>query len=505
MLYNFPLLSVLIWLPIVGAAVILMTGSDENADAARIIAVVVATASMVLCVPLFFDFNTQMVGMQFTEHASWIKAYGINYDLGVDGISMPLVALATFTTLIVVLSSLQTIKHKVAQYLAAFLLMQGMMVGVFVSLDAILFYVFWEGILIPMYICIGVWGGNNRVYASIKFFLYTFLGSAVMLVALLYLYVKSGSSSIADFYPVKLTMVEQRWLFLAFLLGFAVKVPMWPIHTWLPDAHTEAPAGGSVVLAALMLKMGVYGFLRFNLPITPDASASLDWVMITLSLIAIVYIGFIAIVQTDMKKLIAYSSIAHMGFATLGCFMIFEIIRITGNYQDAYMSLEGGMVQMLSHAFSSGAMFLGVGVLYERLHTRKITDYGGVANKMPIFAAIFMVFAMSNVGLPGTAGFVGEFMVILSGFQTHFWVAFLSASSLILGATYTLWMYKRVFYGEVKNEKIAQLQDISVLERFIFVLLIAAVFTIGLYPQPFLNVFHATVGHLLQLSLTSKV
>ncbi|MCW5589562.1 MAG: NADH-quinone oxidoreductase subunit M [Legionellales bacterium] len=440
MLYNFPVLSVLIWLPIIGAAIILMTGDDRNADAARIIAIVISTASLVLCVPLFFNFDYHTPQMQFVEHMEWIKQFGINYDLGVDGISMPFVILATYTTLVVVLASLSTIKHKVAQYLAAFLLMQGMMVGIFASTDAMLFYVFWEGILIPMYICIGVWGGSNRTYASIKFFLYTFLGSALMLVALLYLHVKADSFKIADFYPLPLSLPAQMWIFIAFFLAFAVKVPMWPVHTWLPDAHTEAPAGGSVILAALMLKMGVYGFLRFSLPIVPDACGHLAWFMIALSLVAIVYIGFVAIVQTDMKRLIAYSSISHMGIATLGCFMVYEIVRITHNYHDAFLSLEGGMVQMLSHAFSSGAMFLGVGVLYDRLHTRLIKDYGGVALKMPVFAALYMVFVMSNVGLPGTAGFVGEFMVIISSFRTHFWIAFASGMSLILGAAYTQWM-----------------------------------------------------------------
>ncbi len=505
MLYSFPLLSVLIWLPIIGGVIILMTGDDKNAEAAKIIAVVVATASIVLCVPLFFDFNYHTSAMQFTEHATWIKDFGIYYDLGVDGISMPFVILATYTTLVVVLASIKSIKKRVAQYLASFLIMQGFMVGIFVSLDAILFYVFWEAILIPMYICIGVWGGSNRSYASIKFFLYTFLGSALMLVALIYLHYKADSFNILKFYPVSLTLSEQKWLFLAFLLAFAVKVPMWPVHTWLPDAHTEAPAGGSVILAALMLKMGVYGFLRFNLPITPDACQHLNILMIVLSLIAIVYIGFVAIVQTDMKKLIAYSSISHMGFATLGTFMVYQIISITHNYRDAFISLEGGMVQMLSHAFSSGAMFLGVGFLYDKLHTRMIKDYGGVASKMPVFTAMYLVFCMSNVGLPGTAGFVGEFMVILSGFRTHFWVAFLAASSLILGASYTLWMFKRVFYGPVVHEKVNTLTDVSVLDIFILCLLVVPVFLIGLYPLPFLNVFHSSVGHLLQLSLVHKV
>jgi NADH-quinone oxidoreductase subunit M len=368
-----------------------------------------------------------------------------------------------------------------------------------------LFYVFWEGMLIPIYLSIGIWGGANRSYASIKFFLYTFFGSALMLVALIYLGLKAHSFMIEDFYALRLSSHEQMLLFLAFLLAFAVKVPMWPLHTWLPDAHTEAPAGGSVVLAALMLKMGVYGFLRYSLPITPDACQSMAWLMIVLSLIAIVYIGLVAIAQTDMKRLIAYSSVAHMGFSTLGCFMIYEIIKLTGNDQYAHLSLEGGIVQMISHAFSSGAMFVGVGILYEQTHSRLIKDYGGVAHKMPVFAALFMVFALANVGMPGTSGFVGEFMVILSGLQAHFWVTFFAASTLILGAAYTLWMYKRVFFGPVVSESVATLTDVKGLNLLALCLLAGVVIWLGIYPQALLQLFHTSVGHILDLSVISKI
>jgi NADH-quinone oxidoreductase subunit M len=378
-----------------------------------------------------------------------------------------------------------------------------MMIGVFAATDAILFYVFWEGMLIPMYLSIGMWGSANRSYASIKFFLYTFLGSILMLVGFLYLYIHTGTFDIRHYYGLNLSPHIQVLLFFAFLFAFAVKVPMWPLHTWLPDAHTEAPAGGSVVLAALMLKLGVYGFLRFSMPIVPQACEQLAWMMIVLSLIAIVYIGLVAIVQTDMKKLIAYSSIAHMGFATLGCFMVYDIIRHTNNYQDAYMSLEGAVVQMIAHAFGSGAMFLGVGMLADRYynHSRNIRDYGGVAHTMPIFAAFFMLFAMSNVGLPGTAGFVGEFMVIMSAFQAHFFVGFIAALTLVLSASYTLWMYRRVFFGPITNTHVAAMRDMHGLETINYILLALGVFALGLYPAPILNVLHATVGHLLAQSL----
>ncbi len=505
MFAHWPLLSLLIWVPVIGAILVLFLGGDQFANRARYFALCVSLINIALCIPLYLNFDITTAGMQFREHLFWIPAYGIYYDLGVDGISLPLIMLTAFTTLLVILSSWETIHTKVAQYLATFLIMQGMVIGVFAALDSMLFYIFWEGMLIPMYLSIGIWGSANRSYAAIKFFLFTFLGSALMLVALLYLRIKVQSFYIPDLYAAPLSMKEQMLIFLAFLLAFAVKVPMWPVHTWLPDAHTEAPAGGSVVLAALMLKMGAYGFLRFSLPITPDASRALDWVMIALSLIAIVYIGFIAIAQTDMKKLIAYSSVAHMGFVTLGCFMIYLIMERTGDTHDAFMSMEGALVQMISHAFGSGAMFLSFGMLYERMHTRLISNFGGIAHTMPVFAAFFMVFAMSNVGLPGTSGFVGEFMIILSSFKASFWVALFAATTLVIGAAYTLWMYKRVFYGPIVREKIAVLQDANSFEWPIFILTAGAVFFIGLYPEPLLNLFHATVSHLLEMSMRSKL
>lgn len=503
--FHWPLLSLLIWLPVVGGIAVLCTGGDNRANSARLIALFFALLNVALCVPLYMSFNGSSYAMQFQEMIHWIPAYGIDYSLGVDGISMPLILLTVFTTLLVVLSSWETVHNKVAQYLASFLIMQGMVIGVFASLDSMLFYIFWEGMLIPMYLSIGIWGSSNRSYAAIKFFLFTFFGSALMLVAFLYLRIQVKSFSILDFYALPLTMNEQIFIFLAFLLAFAVKIPMWPVHTWLPDAHTEAPAGGSVVLAALMLKMGAYGFLRFSLPITPDASQAMDWVMIVLSLIAIVYIGFIAIAQTDMKKLIAYSSVAHMGFVTLGCFMIYVIVGKTHDIRDAYMGLEGALVQMIAHAFGSGAMFLSFGMLYERLHTRLISHFGGITKTMPVFAAFFMIFALSNVGLPGTSGFVGEFMVIISSFKGSFWVAFFASLTLVIGSAYTLWMYKRVFFGPVANEGVAALKDVNFLEVVIFILTVAAVLLIGLYPDVLLNIFDGTVGHLLELSLRTKL
>jgi NADH-quinone oxidoreductase subunit M len=463
MFAHFPLLTFLTWFPVFGAVLVLMTGGDRHANTARTIACCIGAINLLVCVPLYLGFDNNSYAMQFVENHLWIRVYGIHYAVGVDGISLAMIILTNFTGLLVIFAGCEAIKVRVAQYMATFLTMQGMMIGVFAATDAILFYVFWEGMLIPMYLSIGMWGSSNRSYASIKFFLYTFLGSILMLIAILYLYNQVGSFSIEKFYGLKLTPHIQELLFFAFFLAFAVKVPMWPVHTWLPDAHTEAPSGGSVVLAALMLKLGIYGFLRFSMPILPEACQHLAWFMIILSLIAIVYIGLVAIVQTDMKKLIAYSSIAHMGFATLGCFMIYDIIKHTANYQDAYMSLEGAVIQMIAHAFGSGAMFLGVGILADRYfnHSRLIHDYGGVANRMPVFAAFFMLFAMSNVGLPGTAGFVGEFMVIMSAFQSHFWVAFVAGLTLILAASYTLWMYKRVFFGPVVNEHVAQFIDIG--------------------------------------------
>lgn len=502
---HFPLLSVLIWLPIVSAFVVLFIGGGRNAQLTRMIALAITLISLLLCLIMCLTFNTTTSDYQFTEQAMWIPAYGIQYALGVDGISMPLVVLTTLTTLVVVLASWHSIKQHVAQYLATFLVMQGMMVGVFCATDSILFYVFWEGMLIPIYLNIGIWGGERRVYASVKFFIYTFAGSALMLIAILYLRIHADSFMIRDFYALRLPREVQDLIFIAFLLAFAVKVPMWPVHTWLPDAHTEAPAGGSVVLAALMLKLGVYGFLRFSLPITPDTGQALIWLMIILALIAIVYIGMIAIVQKDMKRLIAYSSIAHMGFAVLGTFMVYVIVNKTGNMKDAYLSLEGAMMQMISHAFSTGALFIGIGILYDRIHSRMIADYSGLAHKLPVFAVLMMIFALSNVGLPGTSGFIGEFMIILSTFKANFWVAFLAASTLVLGAAYTLWMYKRVFFGKVTSDKIANIEPLHFSEYLALFILAAIVIVMGLYPAPVLNVFHASVGHLLQESLVSKL
>lgn len=502
-LENFPILSFLTWFPIVGAIVVLLSG-DKHKNAAKTVSCFVGIVNLLMCIPLYLRFDNSSYGMQFVENHLWISAYQIHYALGIDGISLAMIILANFTGLLVIFAGCEAIKVRLSQYMATFLTMQGMIIGVFAATDAILFYVFWEGMLIPMYLSIGMWGSSNRNYASIKFFLYTFLGSILMLIALLYLYNQTGTFNIQSYYGLKnLSLHTQELLFFAFFLAFAVKVPMWPVHTWLPDAHTEAPSGGSVVLAALMLKLGIYGFLRFSLPIVPDACYELAWFMIGLSLIAIVYIGLIAIVQSDMKKLIAYSSIAHMGFATLGCFMIYDIIRHTGNYQDAYMSLEGAVIQMIAHAFGSGAMFLGVGILADRMfnHSRLIRDYGGIANTMPIFAAFFMLFAMSNVGLPGTAGFVGEFMVILSAFQSNFWVALVAGLTLILSASYTLWMYKRVFFGTVTNEHVAQFTDVTFLEKTNYILLAVGVFFLGLYPAPVINTLHTTIGHLLSLSI----
>lgn len=503
MWFEHCILSILIWLPVAGAVLALLTGGDTHARAARLIASSVAIINLLLCIPLYLAFDPASFAMQFQENHVWIRAYQIHYALGVDGISLAMIILTNFTGLLVILAGCQAIKVRIAQYMAAFLIMQGMMIGVFAATDAILFYVFWEGMLIPMYLSIGMWGSANRNYAAVKFFLYTFLGSILMLIALLYLYNQTGSFDIQQFYGLHLPIPIQKLLFFAFFFAFAVKVPMWPVHTWLPDAHTEAPAGGSVVLAALMLKLGIYGFLRFSMPIVPEACEYLAWFMIVLSLIAIIYIGLVAIVQTDMKKLIAYSSIAHMGFATLGCFMIYDIIRHAATHRDAYMSLEGAVIQMISHAFGSGAMFLGVGILADRLtsHSRMIKDYSGVATRMPVFAAFFMLFAMSNVGLPGTAGFVGEFMVIMSAFQAHFWVALIAALTLILASAYTLWMYKRVFFGAIVSNEVAAMQDINWLETTNYILLTIGVFFLGLYPAPVLHVLHATIGHLFSISM----
>jgi NADH-quinone oxidoreductase subunit M len=502
---DWPLLSLVIWTPIVGGILVLFAGDKEDSSGAKKLALLVSIVTFLLTIPLYTEFNVDTHLLQFVERHSWIPAFNINYFVGVDGISMPLILLTSFTTVIVIIAAWESIKYRASQYLAAFLIMEGFMIGTFSSIDAILFYIFFEAMLIPMFLVIGVWGGANRIYATLKFFIYTFVGSVLMLVALIYMYNKSGSFSIFDFHALQLNLDEQILIFLAFLIAFAVKVPMWPVHTWLPDAHVEAPTGGSVILAAIMLKIGGYGFLRFSLPITPDASLELDWLVITMSLTAVVYIGFIALVQQDMKKLIAYSSIAHMGFVTLGFFIIFRIIDNGNGTQGAALALEGGMVQMISHGFISGAMFLCVGVLYDRMHSRQIADYGGVANTMPMFAGFMVFFAMANAGLPGTSGFVGEFMVILASFQANFWIAFLAATTLILGAAYTLWMVKRVIFGDTGNDNVRALTDINRREVFFLSILAMAVLALGLWPDPLVDVMHVTIDNLLNHIMISKI
>ncbi|MCB1960317.1 MAG: NADH-quinone oxidoreductase subunit M [Rhodocyclaceae bacterium] len=490
---GMPLLSLAIWVPIVGGLLVLATGSDRNAPLARSMALITSVIGFLVTLPLYTGFDTTTSSMQFVELARWIPAFNIHYYLGVDGLSVLFVLLNSFITIMVVIAGWEVIKKSVAQYMAAFLIMSGLLNGIFSALDGLLFYVFFEASLIPLYLIIGVWGGNNRVYAAFKFFLFTLAGSLLMLVALLYLFMQSGSFSILDWHDLGIGMSAQSLLFWAFLIAFAVKVPMWPVHTWLPDAHVQAPTGGSVVLAAIALKLGAYGFLRFTLPIVPDASQAMAPMMIVLSLIAVVYIGFVALVQTDMKKLVAYSSIAHMGFVTLG-FFIFNPLGI-----------EGALVQMISHGFVSGAMFLCIGVLYDRMHSRDIADYGGVVNTMPKFAAFFMLFAMANAGLPGTSGFVGEFMVALGAVQYNFWVAFVAATTLIVGAAYTLWMYKRVVFGAIANDKVAKLEDINGREFAFLAILAACTLIMGIYPLPVTEVMHATVNDLLQHVATSKL
>jgi len=503
MFTDLPLLSLLIWLPVFGGVAVLVNG--DNNPWARPLALLISVATLLLSIGMYVGFDNATAQMQFTEQASWISAFDINYSLGVDGFSMPLIILTAFSTVIVVIAGWEVIQDRVSQYMAAFLIMAGLMIAVFSALDAILFYVFFEAMLIPLFLVIGIWGGPNRVYATIKFFLYTLFGSVFLLLALLYLHHVSGSFSILDFHEVGLSMQEQTYLFLAFLIAFAVKVPMWPVHTWLPDAHVEAPTGGSVILAAITLKIGGYGFLRFALPITPDASMALDWLIISLSLTAVVYIGFVALVQSDLKKLIAYSSIAHMGFVTLGLFIVFRIFANSATGSGAELAIEGAMVQMISHGFIAAAMFLCVGVLYDRMHTREISAYGGVINTMPKFAGFAVFFAMANAGLPGTSGFVGEFMVILAAFQANFWFAFLAATTLILGAAYTLWMVKRVLFGDVANDNVAKLTDINRREFLMLAVLAVIVLAIGIWPAPVTDVMHATVEHLLTQISQSKL
>jgi NADH-quinone oxidoreductase subunit M len=483
-----------IWLPVAFGALLLAVGRDENARVVRALALVGAVASFVVTLPLIAGFDNASAGMQFVEKMPWIERFNVHYHLGVDGLSLWFVPLTAFITIIVVIAGWEVIQERVAQYMGAFLILSGLMIGVFSALDGLLFYVFFESTLIPMYIIIGVWGGPNRVYAAFKFFLYTLLGSLLMLIALVYLYFKSGGSfDILAWHKLPLPLDAQTLLFFAFFAAFAVKVPMWPVHTWLPDAHVEAPTGGSVVLAAIMLKLGAYGFLRFSLPIAPDAAREFDWFVITLSLVAVLYIGLVALVQQDMKKLVAYSSIAHMGFVTLGFFMFNEL------------GVAGGIVQMISHGFVSGAMFLCIGVLYDRVHSREIASYGGVANTMPVFTAFAVLFAMANCGLPGTAGFVGEWMVILGAVQYNFWIGLLAATTLVFGAAYTLWMVKRVYFGDVANGDVKALTDINGREFLMLAILAVAVLWMGLYPKPVTDAMNPAVTELLRHVAASKI
>jgi len=498
------LLSCLIWIPIAAGVLILLLG-ERNIVIGRWLALAASLVTLALTVPLWAHFDTTTAAMQFIEQLPWIPRFRAYYALGVDGISLPLIVLTAFMTVPVVIAGWTVIEKRPAQYYAAFLIMEGLMIGVFAATDALLFYFFWEAMLIPMFLIIGIWGGPRRVYATIKFFLYTFLGSVFMLAALIYMYVKAGDYAIASFQAMPLSLIEQRWIFVAFLLAFAVKVPMWPVHTWLPDAHVEAPTGGSVILAAIMLKMGGYGFLRFSLPVAPDASRELDLLVITLSLIAVIYIGYVALVQLDMKKLIAYSSISHMGFVTLGAFVMYEIVRNTGSLQGAGMGVDGAMVQMVSHGLISGALFLCVGVLYDRLHSRQIADYGGVVNTMPIFAAFMVLFALANTGLPGTSGFVGEFLVIIASFRASFWYSALAAVTLILSSGYTLWLVKRVVFGPVVSPRVAALQDLNGREYLVLGALAVAVLVVGVWPAPLLKVMQPTVHHLVSQAVATKL
>jgi NADH-quinone oxidoreductase subunit M len=487
------ILSLAIWMPIVFGLIILGSGSDTNKSYVRWISLFAAVLSFIITLPLITDFDTANAGIQFVENIPWVKRYDLSYYLGVDGISVWFVVLTAFITVIVILAGWEVIQDRVAQYMAAFLILSGLMIGVFSALDGLLFYVFFEATLIPMYIIIGVWGGKNRIYAAFKFFLYTLLGSLLTLVAILYLYNTTDTFNILEWHNAQLNFKEQFFIFLAFFVAFAVKVPMWPVHTWLPDAHVEAPTGGSIVLAAIMLKLGAYGFLRFSLPIAPDASLYIGPFIIALSLIAVIYVGLVALVQKDMKKLVAYSSIAHMGFVTLGFFIFNQ------------MGIEGGIIQMISHGFISGAMFFSIGVLYDRMHTRQIADYGGVVNTMPRFAVFAVLFAMANCGLPATSGFIGEFMVILGSIDYDFTIGFLAATALILGAAYSLWMTKRVFFGKVENDHVASLTDINAREFFILSILALMTIGMGVYPKPFTDIIHPAAVELLKHVAMSKI
>ena len=488
------LLSLAIWMPIAFGVILLALGRDEHAGVVRWLALVGALASFLVTLPLYSGFQLNTAAMQFVEREPWIGRFNVFYHVGLDGISLWLVLLTAFINLVVVIAGWEVITRKVNQYMGAFMILSGLMIGVFSALDGLLFYVFFEATLIPMYLIIGIWGGPNKIYAAFKFFLYTLLGSLLMLVALIFLYTKSGGSfDLATWHKLPLGGTTQTLLFFAFLAAFAVKVPMWPVHTWLPDVHVEAPTGGSAVLAAIMLKLGAYGFLRFSLPIAPDASREWAWLMIALSLVAVIYVGLVAMVQKDMKKLVAYSSVAHMGFVTLGFFVFGEL------------AVQGALMQMISHGFVSGAMFLCIGVLYDRVHSREIAAYGGVINTMPRFAALFVLFSLANAGLPGTSGFIGEFMVILGSVKYDFWIGALAATALILGAAYSLWLVKRVVFGEVANKEVAALQDLSLREFLMLGVLALAVIWMGIYPAPFTDAMQTSVSDLLDHVANSKL
>ena len=491
------ILDLMIWSPVIVGLILLLIGKNATSLSYWLS---LTTSLLVFGMSMYAlsMFKTDQVGIQFELIAPWIERFNINYHLGIDGISFPLILLTTFITPIVLLTARTSNKINLHQYLASFLILEGLMIGVFSSLDAFLFYVFWEAMLIPMFIIIGIWGGENRVYATIKFFLYTFLGSVFMLIAIIYLYISTGSYSIFDFYNLDLSRMEQILIFLAFLFAFAVKIPMWPVHTWLPDAHVEAPTGGSVILAAILLKMGGYGLLRFSLPITPAASNELSMLMVVLSLIAIIYIGMVALSQTDMKKLIGYSSVAHMGFVTLGTFVVF-LNHENASIENMNIAISGAMIQMISHGLISGALFLCIGVMYDRIHSREINDYGGVALAMPRFAGLMVFFALANAALPGTSGFVGEVLIILASLKVNFWIALLSGTTLVIGAAYTLWMIKRVIFGSITNEKISNVQDTTAVEFISLIILAFMVLALGVYPEPLMKLMYITLNDLSEL------